>query len=251
MNQLKSQLAESLSSVLFSLSFPEKDYSLTPPKHQEFGDLSSNISLVLAKDLNKNPMEIGKAIADALLMDLPKHISDVTVTPPGFINFKIFETFYQSQVEIILNDTDAFGRGNQGVGKTANVEFVSANPTGPLTVGHGRNAVLGDTVSNILEWQGFDVVREYYFNDAGRQMRILGQSVEARYFEILGKVSEFPEEGYQGTYIREIAQTILDEKRDGLAPGDSIFKEKAEEAIFNDIKESLLNLGIHFDQFTN
>ena len=196
-------------------------------------------------------MEIGKAIADALLMDLPEHISDVTVTPPGFINFKIFETFYQSQVEIILNDTDAFGRGNQGVGKTANVEFVSANPTGPLTVGHGRNAVLGDTVSNILEWQGFDVVREYYFNDAGRQMRILGQSVEARYFEILGKVSEFPEEGYQGTYIREIAQTILDEKRDGLAPGDSIFKEKAEETIFNDIKESLLNLGIHFDQFTN
>ena len=251
MNQLKSQLAESLSSVLFSLSFPEKDYSLAPPKHQEFGDLSSNISLVLAKDLNKNPMEIGKAIADALLMDLPEHISDVTVTPPGFINFKIFETFYQSQVEIILNDTDAFGRGNQGVGKTANVEFVSANPTGPLTVGHGRNAVLGDTVSNILEWQGFDVVREYYFNDAGRQMRILGQSVEARYFEILGKVSEFPEDGYQGTYIREIAQTILDEKRDGLAPGDSIFKEKAEETIFNDIKESLLNLGIHFDQFTN
>jgi arginyl-tRNA synthetase len=160
-------------------------------------------------------------------------------------------TFYQSQVELILNDTDAFCRGNQGVGKTANAEFVSANPTGPLTVGHGRNAVLGDTVSNILEWQGFDVVREYYFNDAGRQMRILGQSVEARYFEILGKVSEFPEEGYQGTYIREIAQTILDEKRDGLAPGDSIFKEKAEEAIFNDIKESLLNLGIYFDQFTN
>jgi len=128
---------------------------------------------------------------------------------------------------------------------------VSANPTGPLTVGHGRNAVLGDTVSNILEWQGFDVVREYYFNDAGRQMRILGQSVEARYFEILGKVSEFPEDGYQGTYIREIAQTILDEKKDGLAPGDSIFKEKAEEVIFNDIEESLLNLGIHFDQFTN
>ncbi len=251
MNQLKSQLAESLSSVLYSLSFPKKDYSLAPPKHQEFGDLSSNICLVLAKDLNKNPMEIGKAIADALLMDLPEHISDVTVTPPGFINFKIFETFYQSQVQIILNNADTFGRGNQGVGKTANVEFVSANPTGPLTVGHGRNAVLGDTVSNILEWQGFDVVREYYFNDAGRQMRILGKSVEARYFEILGKVSEFPEDGYQGTYIREIAQTILDEKKDGLAPGDSIFKKKAEEVIFNDIEESLLNLGIHFDQFTN
>ena len=128
MNQLKSQLAESISSVLYSLSFPKKDFSLAPPKHEEFGDLSSNICLLLTKDLNKNPMEIGKIIADALLMNLPEHISDVTVTPPGFINFKIFETFYQSQVEIILNDTDACGRGNQGGGKTANVEFVSTRP---------------------------------------------------------------------------------------------------------------------------
>ena len=98
MNQLKSQLAESLSSVLFSLSFPEKDYSLASSKYQEFGDLSSNIPLILAKDLNKNPMEIGKVIADALLMDLPEHISDVTVTPPGFINFKIFEHFENSNI---------------------------------------------------------------------------------------------------------------------------------------------------------
>ena len=158
-------------------------------------------------------MEIGKAIVDALLMDLPEHISDVTVTPPGFINFKIFETFYQSQVQIILDNADTFGRGNRGVGKTANVEFVSANPTGPLTVGHGRNAVLGDTVSNILEWQGFDVVREYYFNDAGRQMRILGQSVEARYFEILGKVSEFPKMGTKALISGKLPRLSLMKKR--------------------------------------
>lgn len=94
----------------------------------------------------------------------------------------------------------------------ANVEFVSANPTGPLTVGHGRNAVLGDTVSNILEWHGYDVTREYYFNDAGRQMRILGKSVETRYFQILGHDIVFPENGYQGNYIKDIAQTILDKK---------------------------------------
>ena len=121
--------------------------------------------------------------------------------------------------------------------ETANVEFVSANPTGPLTVGHGRNAILGDTVSNLLQWQGFEVTREYYFNDAGRQMRLLGESVEARYFEILGKEIDFPSEGYQGNYIKEIAQTIFDEKGSGLESGDPIFKERAEELIFSDIKK--------------
>ena len=161
------------------------------------------------------------------------------------------ESFYQSKVKTILDAGDSFGKGSHGDGKTANVEFVSANPTGPLTVGHGRNAVLGDTVSSILEWHGFEVTREYYFNDAGRQMRILGQSVEARYFEILGQDVEFPQEGYQGSYIKDIAQSIMDEQGSDLPTSDPSFKEKAEESIFEDIKKSLLNLGIHFDQFTN
>ena len=121
----------------------------------------------------------------------------------------------------------------------------------PLTVGHGRNAILGDTVSNLLQWQGFEVTREYYFNDAGRQMRLLGQSVEARYFEILGKEIDFPSEGYQGNYIKEIAQTIFDEKGSDLESGDPVSKERAEELIFSDIKSSLIKLGITFDQFTN
>ena len=111
-------------------------------------------------------------------------------------------------VKLILENSD-FGKSGHGKGKTANVEFVSANPTGPLTVGHGRNAVLGDAVSNILEWNGFSVTREYYFNDAGRQMRVLSESVEARYFETLNKPSEFPEDGYQGSYINDIAKEML------------------------------------------
>jgi len=251
MKKLKQQIINAVSTSLTSLAYPEKDFSLAPPKNPEFGDLSTNISLLLTQNLKMSPLEIAQSIAKELKKELPHHISEITVTPPGFINFKIDESFYQSKVKTILDEDDSFGKSGLGAKKTANVEFVSANPTGPLTVGHGRNAVLGDTVSNILEWQGFDVTREYYFNDAGRQMRILGQSVEARYFEILGKEFEFPDDGYKGTYIKDIAQTILDDLGVDLSAGDSSFKEKAEKSIFENIKKSLLNLGIHFDQFTN
>ncbi|MBT3518214.1 MAG: arginine--tRNA ligase [Candidatus Marinimicrobia bacterium] len=251
MKLLKQQISKAVSTSITSLSYPEKEFSLAPPKNPEFGDLSTNISLLLTRDLKKSPLEIANNIANILNQDLPKYVSKVTVTPPGFINFKISDSFYQSNITTILDAGNSYGKGSVGKRKTANVEFVSANPTGPLTVGHGRNAVLGDTVSSILEWQGFEVTREYYFNDAGRQMRILGQSVEARYFEILGKEFEFPDDGYEGSYIKKIAQSIIKDKGSNLPSGDSNFKEKAEDSIFEDIKKSLLNLGIHFNQFTN
>ena len=251
MKALRLKLSESISQALRKLSFPKKDYSLAPPKNRDFGDLSSNIALLLPRDLNRKPMDIARIIADELKSKLPENITNVTVAKPGFLNFEISNKFFQSQILNILENNDNYGKGNIGSGKTANVEFVSANPTGPLTVGHGRNAILGDTVSNILHWQGFEVTREYYFNDAGRQMRILGESVEVRYFEILGKNLEFPEEGYQGNYIREIAQTILDQHGNELKPNSPIFKKEAEKIIFNDIKSSLAKLGITFDQFSN
>ncbi|MBT3945829.1 MAG: arginine--tRNA ligase [Candidatus Marinimicrobia bacterium] len=251
MKLLKQQISKAVSTSITSLSYPEKEFSLAPPKNPEFGDLSTNISLLLTRDLKKSPLEIANNIANILNQNLPKYVSKVTVTPPGFINFKISDSFYQSNITTILDAGNSYGKGSVGKRKTANVEFVSANPTGPLTVGHGRNAVLGDTVSSILEWQGFEVTREYYFNDAGRQMRILGQSVEARYFEILGKEFEFPDDGYEGSYIKKIAQSIIKDKGSNLPSGDSNFKEKAEDSIFEDIKKSLLNLGIHFNQFTN
>jgi len=251
MKLLKQQISKAVSTSITSLSYPEKEFSLAPPKNPDFGDLSTNISLLLTRDLKKSPLEIANNIANILNQNLPKYVSKVTVTPPGFINFKISDSFYQSNITTILDAGNSYGKGSVGKRKTANVEFVSANPTGPLTVGHGRNAVLGDTVSSILEWQGFEVTREYYFNDAGRQMRILGQSVEARYFEILGKEFKFPDDGYEGSYIKKIAQSIIKDKGSNLPSGDSNFKEKAEDSIFEDIKKSLLNLGIHFNQFTN
>ena len=251
MKDLRLKLTESISQALRKLSFPKKDYSLAPPKNSEFGDLSSNIALLLSRDLNKQPIDIAKIIADELNRALPENITKVTIAKPGFLNFEISNEFFQSQIIKILEDNDSYGKGDIGSGKTANVEFVSANPTGPLTVGHGRNAILGDTVSNILQWQGFEVTREYYFNDAGRQMRILGKSVEVRYFEILGKNLEFPEEGYQGSYIKDIAQTILNQYGNELKSDDPIFNKEAEKIIFHDIKSSLIKLGITFDKFTN
>ena len=132
------------------------------------------------------------------------------------------------------------------MGKIANAEFVSANPTGPLTVGHGRNAVLGDTIANILEWVGYDVTREYYFNNAGRQMKILADSIRLRYLELLGEKIDYPEEYYQGEYIKDIAYMLLEEYGDSLKNESDlrIFKEKGESVIFDDIKKTLERLGI-------
>ena len=251
MNRLKLLLRENISLILSNLLYPEKEFSLMPPKKLTFGDLSSNLPLIIAKELKKKPMDIGEEILEAFNSKLPNYISKVTVTQPGFLNFEIKKSYFQNQIKTIMEQSKSFGRGHSGLDKRANVEFVSANPTGPLTIGHGRNAVLGDTVSNILEWQGYDVTREYYFNDAGRQMRILGESVEARYNEILGKKFSFPEDGYQGEYIKEIAQIVLNESKNKPNLEKEIFKKTAEKEIFKDIKKSLNKLGIHFNIFTN
>ena len=156
-------------------------------------------------------------------------------------------------IENILTQKEKYGRTDKYKGKRANVEFVSANPTGPLTVGHGRNAVIGDTVANMLESIGYEVDREYYFNNAGRQMRLLGDSVRLRYLELLGEKIDFPEDYYQGEYIKEIASELVKEFGNSLKneEPEGKFKEKAEQVIFEDIKNSLKLLGIEFDTFYN
>ena len=183
--------------------------------------------------MKKPPLEIAKNIQKDLLENGLDNIKDVTVTPPGFINFIVHPSFYQNKIKSIIKDGENFGKDNIGKGKSANVEFVSANPTGPLTIGHGRNAVLGDTVSNILEWHGYQVTREYYYNDAGKQMRMLGKSVASRYFELLNKASDFPEEGYQGEYIIDIAKRVLDKFGKELDEDDERFLTEAEGKYFN------------------
>lgn len=251
MKHLKQQLNDGVRDALKTLSFPDKPFTISPSKNPDFGDLSTNVALILTKDLKRAPIQIAEEISSILNQYLPNHIDSISVTPPGFINFTLSPSFYQSNIINILNAGEDFGRSSIGKGKTANVEFVSANPTGPLTVGHGRQAVLGDSVASILEWNSFNVTREYYYNDAGRQMRILGQSVEARYFEALGKEFEFPEDGYQGDYIIDIAQSIIKSYGEDLNSGDNRFRKTVENVIFSDIKNTLSELGIIHDQFSN
>ena len=251
MKNLKSLLHNNIDSILDNLYFPKVKFSIIPSKDPKFGDLSSNIALLLTKDLKKNPLDICEIILKELSNKSLKPIAQITITKPGFINFKIKNSFLQSKITKILLEKDNYGKNSIGKGKTANVEFVSANPTGPLTIGHGRNAILGDSISNILEWNGYKVTREYYFNNAGRQMRMLGNSVKARYFEILGKDHKFPEDGYQGDYIKSIAKQIIKKHGKNLTVESLHFKKEAERIIFNQIKKSLKKLKIHFDQFSN
>ena len=246
---LINQIIQLLYEALNNLDYPQKEIKVSPSKNPEFGDLSSSIPLMLAKDLNQNPMDIAKTIQDSMDVDTDL-IKEISISKPGFINFRISNNYYYNILKEILSDNN-FGKTDYGNGKTANVEFVSANPTGPLTVGHGRNAVLGDVVSNILEWNGYSVTREYYFNDAGRQMRMLSDSVESRYFEELGKDFNFPEDGYEGSYINDIAKDIINQHGDQLESGDILFKKIPEQNIFTHIKKTLKDLGITFDEFSN
>ena len=142
-----------------------------------------------------------------------------------------------------------FGKKKK-LNKSANVEFVSCNPTGPLTVGHGRQAILGDMVSNILTWNGYDVTREYYYNDAGKQMRVLAESCYAKYAQQIGKKVEMPENGYIGAYLDEIASKIVDNHGKNLDSDDPIFRDFTEKEIFSDIKKTLESIGIQFDVFS-
>ena len=230
----------------------EISISFDIPKSSEHGDLSSNAAMLLSKKFKKNPRVIAQEIIDALLLD-NSVIEKTEIAGPGFINF--FFTL-QSTAEIvkdIIKQSDNYGKSDKYSGKKANVEFVSANPTGPLTVGHGRNAVIGDTVANLLEWIGYEVDREYYFNNAGRQMRVLGDSVRLRYLELIGEKIEFPDDYYQGEYIKDIAKSLIDEYGNELKDEDAEgkFKETAEREIFKDIKKSLNNLGVHHKIFFN
>ena len=249
-------MSKATEKILISLdkAFKKLNYQSLPQisktKNQMYGDYSSSSPLSLAKETGLSPIEIAKKIQQELKFD-KDFIEDISITNPGFINFKLSKSFYQSIInEVLLNDK--FGSNKSNDGKTANVEFVSANPTGPLTIGHGRNGVIGDIISNILEWNGYSVTREYYFNNAGRQMRILGESVKARYLELIGKPVSFPSGGYKGDYIKDIALKILKEKGNKLSDKDNnIFKSTAETLMFDDIKETLSDLKINFDKYSN
>jgi arginyl-tRNA synthetase len=254
MRKIKSSLRKRIEDALNKLSFPLVDFSFEIPKIEKHGDLSVNVGMSLASDLKKNPGQIARQILDKISLD-PSMFSKVEIAGPGFINFFYATEFLQGIVTDILEEGNRYGRSEAGAGKKAQVEFVSANPTGPLTIGHGRQAVLGDTIANFLQWAGYSVTREYYFNNAGRQMEILAESVHLRYKELLGDTIEFPDDFYQGEYIKDIAAKIKEKHNNALKKRGSenleLFKNSAESIIFKDIKNTLAKLNITFDSFYN
>ncbi|MBL7960283.1 arginine--tRNA ligase [bacterium] len=249
---MKMYLSDQLKNALSSLSIPyDGDIIFTRTKDEKFGHLATNIAMMLAKAQNINPRELAQQIVSNLKLN-PELVTKAEIAGGGFINFFYNPNYLYTQLGIIQKNIEQFGAHTFGQSKKVNVEFVSANPTGPLSIGHGRQAVLGDVISRILSNAGYHVTREYYFNNAGVQMKKLGESVRLRYLELLGETIEFPEKHYEGEYIRDIAQAILNEHKDSWKNFDFVpFKSAAEEILFDEIKKVLKRLNIKFDIYFN
>src|SRR5579863_5264631 len=226
--------------------------AVEPTKDPVHGDIASNVALALARREGKPPREIAAVIQRYL--ELPAEIEEVTIAGPGFINFRMAPAHWHQELRRVSALREALVRPQVGGGRKVQVEFLSANPTGPLTVGHGRNAVLGDTISRLFEATGFNVTREYYFNDGGRQMKLLGDSVRVRYLQELGREAALPEDGYQGEYIQDVAHALIEKHGDRLTDAATeleVFRGAAVQAIFAGIRRTCERLGVRFDVFTN
>ncbi len=262
------------------------DITITRARDKQHGDFASNIAMILARTAGMPPREL----ATKIISRIPAHplVAEIEIAGPGFINFRLDPKSRYQVVEQILNLKDAFGRNKTGQGKKVLIEFVSANPTGPLHVGHGRGAAYGATVAELMKACGYDVTREYYVNDAGRQMAILACSVWLRYLEACGETIAFPVNGYKGDYIRDIASSLKREvgtdflfeapavfrdiPADEVAPGqgdkelhiDALIErcrtllgeenysrvaERALESILADIRDDLGEFGVHYEQW--
>ena len=237
------------SGALPAFDLPEQA-PINRPKRPEWGDFSSALALQLAASAHKKPLEIAQTIQQHLP---PVALVDSSsVSPPGFLNLVLSKPWLKSQVEVILQAGAQYADIERGGGQKAQVEFVSANPTGPLSVGRGRGAVIGDTMANLLEAADYRVTREYYFNNAGKQMHDLGESLRLRYLQALGQEVEIPEGLYQGEYLLDLANQLVSEHGRALAEeGWEYFKEVAEAAMFESIQATLERLNIEMDVFFN
>jgi len=250
-------------------------FAVDVPRQADHGDFACNAAMLLAKTLRRPPRQIAEQLATAL-GDAGGLVARTEVAGPGFLNIWLAGARWQDVLGRILGAGLAFGRSDTLKAARIQVEFVSANPTGPLSIGHGRQAVLGDCIARLLDAAGADVTREYYFNNGGRQMRVLGESVRARYLEVLGRAAPppaaalrdkeapwpealdglpvvFPRDGYQGDYIIDIARVIETEHGEAWLdePGEGRFRDVAEATLFAEIKRTLHTVGIEHDVFFN
>ncbi|MDO8530793.1 MAG: arginine--tRNA ligase [Dehalococcoidia bacterium] len=234
--------------LLPSISLP--DVLIQQPQNPEHGDYATNVALKLARAARKSPLEIARTLADT--MPQADEIAETRVAPPGFINFVLSDAWLKRQVVEVLSAGDDFGSSTTGAGQSVQVEFVSANPTGPIHVGHGRGAVLGSTLANVLSAAGYNVQREYYINDAGSQIEAFRRSLWARYQQALGVPAEMPAEGYVGAYMVELGQAMAGEhgRRFLEMPeeqGRETLGEIGLQKMLAEIRQDLARLSVDFD----
>jgi arginyl-tRNA synthetase len=220
------------------------------PRMEEHGDLATPVALGLAKSLKQQPRKIAEAIVATIELD-PLYCS-CSIAGPGFINFRFTASFFTASLRELLRAGEDIGRHADN-GVNANVEYVSANPTGLLHLGHGRQAAIGDTAANLLQWSGYHVDREYYFNNAGRQMRQLAESIFVRYRQALGDDVAMPEDGYNGEYVKEIGAEIVAMHGAGLRDTEdrAYFQKYGEQWCFARIKATLERMHVHHDVYFN
>jgi len=253
---IKQLIEDALDNCVQSGLFSEKQFpsfTIETPKIRDHGDYATNVAMLMAPLEKKSP----RKIAQAIIEQIPQNddmVEKLEVAGPGFINFFLSQSCWLKAFKDISLQGDTYGRSHLGQGEKINIEYVSANPTGPLHIGHGRGAALGDALANILKAVGYDVSREYYINDAGNQMELLGKSVYARYFELLGKEVAFPPDFYQGEYIQEIAQHIFSQygnQYEKTSESESLpfFTSFAVDSILKGIQKDLEDFGACFDHW--
>jgi arginyl-tRNA synthetase len=232
--------------------FEIPDVPVQPPRRAEHGDMSSSVCMQLARPARMAPMRI----AEIVVQHLDRHalVGEVEIAPPGFLNFTYSPTWLAQQVEVINAAGPEWGSLDIGRGHRYQVEYGSANPTGPLHVGFGRNVVLGDAIANVLAAAGYDVEREYYINDAGTQIQLLGASMYARYLELLGHQVPFPDEGYRGEYVVEWARQVVEAEgtRYEDMPADEAqarLRDIARDQALRSIRGDCARLGVHYDSW--
>jgi len=218
------------------------DFSVAPPENPEHGDYASNAALILGKRLRKNPIEIGVQLSDTLSVS---GFSDTTVATPGFVNIHVPAHRLHDGLKTILSEKEKFGSLDFGKGKKARVEYISANPTGPIHIGNARGGPIGEVIARVLEKSGYKVLREYYHNDAGTQVEKMGATLRYWYHKQLGEEGEFPEGGYQGEYLREVADAAL--RIEGRSLDLTRLTAFGLDYIYNENMEVARRLGIAFD----
>ncbi|MEJ2750932.1 MAG: arginine--tRNA ligase, partial [Anaerolineae bacterium] len=230
--------------------FVVPEVTIERPRELSFGDYATPMAMKLARLARMAPLKIAQAIVDHL--DLPDFMSEAAVAPPGFINFRLATNWLQQQVEVILMEGMEYGRSHIGDGKKVQIECVSANPTGPIHIGRTRGGVMGDTLARVMRAVGYDVTLEYYYNDAGRQITLLGETTKIRYQQLLGQDVELSDEHYQGSYITDIAQELVDKFGDSLLDEPvEYFGDYAKGIIAQSQKDTLKRINIVFDVYYN